>query len=170
MEETIRASRQAFAMAGIRNASEEIDLAEVHDCFTITEMAVYEDLGLCPRGKAREFIDDGAFELNGRLAINTDGGLKCFGHPLGATGLRMVYEIYKQMQGRAGPRQRKNPRLGLTHNHRDESGERRRQRHDSRAEGLIPSCKPPPFLLNHVGRGFSPDALLKLNERREVSG
>jgi len=117
MEETLRASRQAFGMAGIKNAFEEIDVAEVHDCFTITEMAIYEDLGFCPRGKAKEYIDAGAFELNGKLAVNPDGGLKCFGHPLGATGLRMVYEIYKQMQGRAGARQRKNPTLGMTHNH-----------------------------------------------------
>jgi acetyl-CoA C-acetyltransferase len=117
MEETLRASKQAFAMAGIKNAAGEIDLAEVHDCFTITEMVIYEDLGFCPRGKAKEYIDAGAFDLNGKLAINTDGGLKCFGHPLGATGLRMIYEIYKQMQGKAGARQRKNPRLGLTHNY-----------------------------------------------------
>jgi acetyl-CoA C-acetyltransferase len=117
MEETLRASRQAFAMAGIKNAFEEIDLAEVHDCFTITELVIYEDLGLCPRGKAKEHIEAGAFELNGKLAVNPDGGLKCFGHPLGATGLRMIYEIYKQMQGKAGPRQRKNPTLGMTHNH-----------------------------------------------------
>jgi len=117
MEETLRASRQAFAMAGIKSAFEEIDLAEVHDCFTITELVIYEDLGLCPRGKAKEYIEAGAFELNGKLAVNPDGGLKCFGHPLGATGLRMVYEIYKQMQGKAGPRQRKNPTLGMTHNH-----------------------------------------------------
>jgi acetyl-CoA C-acetyltransferase len=117
MEETLRASRQAFDMAGIKNALEEIDLAEVHDCFTITEMVIYEDLGLSPRGKAREHIEAGMFELDGKLAVNPDGGLKCFGHPLGATGLRMVYEIYKQMQGKAGPRQRRNPTIGMTHNH-----------------------------------------------------
>jgi acetyl-CoA C-acetyltransferase len=117
MEETLRASRQAFEMAGIKNPLEEIDLAEVHDCFTITELVICEDLGFCPPGKAKEFIDAGVFELNGKLAVNPDGGLKCFGHPLGATGLRMVYEIYKQMQGKAGPRQRKHPRLGMTHNH-----------------------------------------------------
>lgn len=116
MEETVRAAEQAFNMAGINRPAEEIDLAEVHDCFTITEMTIYEDLGFCPRGKAREYIDAGTFELNGKLAVNTDGGLKCFGHPLGATGLRMIYEIYKQMQGKAGQRQRKNPTLGLTHN------------------------------------------------------
>jgi acetyl-CoA C-acetyltransferase len=117
MEETLRASRQAFEMAGIKNAFEEIDLAEVHDCFTITEMVICEDLGFCPRGKAREYIEAGTFELNGKLAVNPDGGLKCFGHPLGATGLRMIYEIYKQMQGKAGARQRRNPTLGMTHNH-----------------------------------------------------
>jgi acetyl-CoA C-acetyltransferase len=116
IEETVRASRQAYEMAGIKEPSEEINLAEVHDCFTITEMAIYEDLGFCPRGRAREYIDAGTFELNGKLAVNTDGGLKCFGHPLGATGLRMIYEIYKQLQGKAGARQRKNPKLGLTQN------------------------------------------------------
>jgi acetyl-CoA C-acetyltransferase len=116
LEETVRAARQAYEMAGIKKPSEEIDLAEVHDCFTITEMTIYEDLGFCPRGKAKEYIDAGTFELNGKLAVNSDGGLKCFGHPLGATGLRMIYELYKQMQGKAGPRQRKSPTLGLTHN------------------------------------------------------
>jgi acetyl-CoA C-acetyltransferase len=116
IEETVRAARQAFEMAGIKDPSTEIDLAEVHDCFTITEMTIYEDLGFCPRGKAKEYIEAGTFELDGKLAVNTDGGLKCFGHPLGATGLRMIYEIYKQMQGKAGLRQRKNPTLGLTHN------------------------------------------------------
>jgi acetyl-CoA C-acetyltransferase len=116
VEETVRAAKQAYDTAGIRNPASEIDLAEVHDCFTITEMTIYEDLGFCPRGRAREFIDSGAFELGGDLAVNTDGGLKCFGHPLGATGLRMIYEIYKQMQGKAGPRQRRNPTLGVTHN------------------------------------------------------
>jgi acetyl-CoA C-acetyltransferase len=116
VEETVRAAKQAYETAGIRDPASEIDLAEVHDCFTITEMTIYEDLGFCPRGRAREFIDSGAFELGGDLAVNADGGLKCFGHPLGATGLRMIYEVYKQMQGKAGPRQRKNPTLGLTHN------------------------------------------------------
>jgi acetyl-CoA C-acetyltransferase len=117
IEETIRASRQAYTMAGIKDPVKEIDLAEVHDCFTITELTIYEDLGFCPRGKAKEYIDAGTFNLDGDLAVNTDGGLKCFGHPVGASGIRMVYEIYKQMQGKAGPRQRKNPTLGLTHNH-----------------------------------------------------
>ena len=91
-------------------------MAEVHDCFTIHEMIVYEDLGFSPRGRAKEDIEAGTFTLKGELPVNTDGGLKCFGHPLGASGLRMMYEVYKQLQGKAGPRQVKNPRLGLTHN------------------------------------------------------
>jgi len=115
-EETIRASKQAFDMAGIKDPFNEIDCAEVHDCFSITELVIYEDLGFCPRGKGPEYVAEGTFELDGKLAVNTDGGLKCFGHPLGASGLRMVYEMYKQLQGKAGPRQRKNPTLALTHN------------------------------------------------------
>jgi acetyl-CoA C-acetyltransferase len=79
-------------------------------------MIVYEDLGFSPRGEAKEDIEAGTFMLSGELPVNTDGGLKCFGHPLGASGLRMMYEVYKQLQGKAGARQVKNPRLGLTHN------------------------------------------------------
>ena len=116
MEETVRAAKQAYTQAGIKDPFNEIDLCEVHDCFSITELVIMEDLGFAPRGKAPELIKAGTFELNGKLAVNPDGGLKSFGHPIGASGLRMAYEIYKQMQGKAGPRQRKNPRLGLTHN------------------------------------------------------
>jgi acetyl-CoA C-acetyltransferase len=114
-EETVRAGKMAYKEAGITDPLKEIDLAEVHDCFTITEAIIYEDLGWCPRGKAKEFVEEGVFDMDGELAVNTDGGLKCFGHPLGASGLRMIYEIYKQMQFKAGPRQRKNPSIGLTH-------------------------------------------------------
>jgi acetyl-CoA C-acetyltransferase len=116
MEETVRAARQAYEMADIREPFREIDLAEVHDCFSITELVIMEDLGFCPRGQAPEYVKAGTFNLDGELAVNPDGGLKSFGHPIGASGLRMIYEIYKQMQGKAGPRQRKNPTLGLTHN------------------------------------------------------
>lgn len=116
VEENTRCGQNAFAQGGIKNPLKEISVAEVHDCFTITEMVIYEDLGFCPRGKAREYIENGAFTLEGQLPVNTDGGLKCFGHPLGATGIRMMYEIYQQLRGKAGPRQVKNPRLGLTHN------------------------------------------------------
>ena len=98
------------------NAFKEIDHAIVHDCFSITEILIYEDLGFAPRGKAKEYVEAGVFDLEGDLAVNTDGGLKCFGHPVGASGLRMMYEVYKQLQGKAGPRQRKNPTLGLSHN------------------------------------------------------
>jgi len=115
-EENVRAAKVAYEEAGINDPLRQIDLAELHDCFTITEAITYEDLGLCPRGKAKEFVEEGVFDLDGELAVNTDGGLKCFGHPLGASGIRMIYEIYKQMQYKAGPRQRKNPSLGLTHN------------------------------------------------------
>jgi acetyl-CoA C-acetyltransferase len=116
MEETTLASRRAYAEAGIKDPRRELSLAEVHDCFTIHEMVVYEDLGLSPRGRAKEDIEAGTFTLKGAMPVNTDGGLKCFGHPLGASGLRMMYEVYKQLQGKAGPRQVPNPGFGLTHN------------------------------------------------------
>ncbi len=116
VEENTRASRAAYEEAGITNPREEISIAEVHDCFSIHEMVIYEDLGWSPRGRAKEDIEAGLFTLGGELPVNTDGGLKCFGHPLGASGLRMMYEVYKQLQGKAGPRQVKNPRFGLTHN------------------------------------------------------
>jgi acetyl-CoA C-acetyltransferase len=116
MEPTVRAAKQAYEMAGIKDPFHEIDLAEVHDCFSITELVIMEDLGFAPRGKAPEYVNAGRFELKGDLAVNPDGGLKSFGHPIGSSGIRMLYEIYKQMQGKAGPRQRKNPKLGLAHN------------------------------------------------------
>jgi acetyl-CoA C-acetyltransferase len=116
VEENVLASRQAYKGAGVKEARKEISIAEVHDCFTIHELVLYEDLGFSPRGRAREDINAGTYTLKGELPVNTDGGLKCFGHPLGATGLRMMYEVYKQLQQKAGPRQVTNPRLGLTHN------------------------------------------------------
>ena len=116
MEPTVRAGQQAYEQAGIKNPYKELDLAEVHDCFSITELVIMEDLGFCPRGQAPNYIKEGRFELDGDLPVNPDGGLKSFGHPIGASGLRMLYEVYKQLQGKAGPRQRKNATLGLTHN------------------------------------------------------
>jgi acetyl-CoA C-acetyltransferase len=116
VEENRRAAQMAYAEAGIKNPRSELSLAEVHDCFTVHEMVIYEDLGWSKRGRAKEDIESGTFTLKGELPVNTDGGLKCFGHPLGASGLRMQYEVYKQLQERSGPRQVKNPRLGLTHN------------------------------------------------------
>ncbi|MBN1625607.1 MAG: acetyl-CoA acetyltransferase [Deltaproteobacteria bacterium] len=116
VETTVRAAAKAYMEAGIKNPREEISLMEVHDCFSITELAIYEDLGISPRGKARDDIESGFFELNGKIPCQPDGGLKCFGHPIGASGLRMMYEVYKQLQGKAEARQIKNPRIGLTHN------------------------------------------------------
>jgi len=116
VEENVRAARRAYQEAGIRNPRAELSVAEVHDCFTIHELSVYEDLGWSRRGGAKDDIEAGTFQLKGELPVNTDGGLKCFGHPLGASGLRMLYEVYKQLQQKAGPRQVNNPRLGLTHN------------------------------------------------------
>ena len=114
--ETVRASQAAYQEAGITDPLAEVDLAMVHDCFTITELIIYEDLGFSPRGRAREDVASGKFTLEGDLPVNTDGGLKCFGHPVGASGIRMIYEVYKQLQGKAERRQLKDPRLGLTHN------------------------------------------------------
>jgi acetyl-CoA C-acetyltransferase len=122
VEETYRCGLAAYAEAGIKNPRDEISIAEVHDCFTITELTIMEDLQFTPRGRVREDIEAGTFALEGKLPVNTDGGLKCFGHPIGATGLRMMYEVYKQLQGKAGPRQVKNPRIGLTHNQGGEPG------------------------------------------------
>ncbi|MBI4310579.1 MAG: acetyl-CoA acetyltransferase [Chloroflexi bacterium] len=115
-EENVTAARQAYQQAGVNNPLKDIDHAEVHDCFSITELIIYEDLGWAPRGRGPEYVTNGVFDLEGELAVNPDGGLKCFGHPIGASGIRMMYEVYKQLQGKAGPRQRKNPTLGLTHN------------------------------------------------------
>jgi acetyl-CoA C-acetyltransferase len=116
IEENVLAAKKVYQEAGITDPRKEISIAEVHDCFTCHELILYEDLGFSPRGRAKEDIDAGTFTLTGELPVNTDGGLKCFGHPLGASGLRMMYEVYKQLQGKAGERQIRNPRLGLTHN------------------------------------------------------
>ncbi|MFZ5631526.1 MAG: acetyl-CoA acetyltransferase [Bacillota bacterium] len=116
VEETYRAGMAAYQEAGITDPRREISLAEVHDCFSITEAVTMEDLQFSPRGRVKEDVEAGFFDLTGDLPVNPDGGLKCFGHPIGASGLRMLYEVYKQLQGKAGPRQIKNPRLGLTHN------------------------------------------------------
>lgn len=115
-EETERAAKRAYAEAGIKNPRKELSLANIHDCFTISELIIYEGLGFCEKGKAKADVDAGTFTLEGELPVNTDGGLKSFGHPIGASGIRAIYEIYKQLQGKAGPRQIKNPRLGLAHN------------------------------------------------------
>ena len=116
VEPTVQAAVRAYKEAGIKNPREELSLIEVHDCFSITELVIYEDLLISPRGKAREDVDSSFYHLDGKIPCNSDGGLKSFGHPIGASGLRMVYEIYKQFQGKCGVRQLKDPRFGLSHN------------------------------------------------------
>lgn len=91
-------SRKAYEMAGIKNPRLELDMAEVHDCFTATELIIYENFGFTGKGGAIKDINEGFFERTGGLPVNVDGGLKCFGHPVGASGIRMTYECYKQLQ------------------------------------------------------------------------
>jgi acetyl-CoA C-acetyltransferase len=122
VEETYRCGIAAYKEAGITDPRKELSIAEVHDCFSITELTIMEDLQFSPRGHVKDDIEAETYSLEGELPVNTDGGLKCFGHPIGATGLRMLYEVYKQLQGKAGKRQVKNPRLGLTHNQGGEPG------------------------------------------------
>lgn len=110
------AAADVYQQAGITNPRKQIQVAQVHDCFTLTELLSYEDLGFCAKGSAKEHIASGVFELGGELPVNTDGGLKTFGHPTGATGVRMLYENVLQLQGRAAKRQVKNPTLALSHN------------------------------------------------------
>jgi len=116
VEESYRAGAAAYREAGVTDPRKEISMAEVHDCFSITEAVTMEDLQFSPRGKVKDDIDAGTFELSGELPVQPDGGLKCFGHPIGASGIRMIYELYLQLQGRADKRQIKEPRLGLAHN------------------------------------------------------
>jgi acetyl-CoA C-acetyltransferase len=108
------AARKAYDMAGIGPA--DVDLATVHDCFTIAEILAYEDLGFCRKGEGWKLIEEGTTHIDGRIPVNLDGGLKSKGHPIGATGVSMAVEITKQLRGEAGQRQAKNPEIGLTHN------------------------------------------------------
>lgn len=110
------ASQRAYREAGIIDPVRELDMVEVHDCFSITELVTMEDLGLSEPGAGYRDVLEGKFDANGEVASNIDGGLKCFGHPIGASGLRMVYEAYNQLLGRAGDRQLIRPKRALTHN------------------------------------------------------
>ncbi|MCP4666454.1 MAG: acetyl-CoA acetyltransferase [Deltaproteobacteria bacterium] len=109
-------STRAYKEAGITNPREEISMMEVHDCFSITELVTCEDLHISERGQAWKDVLDGVYNSDGEVPCQIDGGLKCFGHPIGASGLRMIYEMYLQLLGRAEERQLENPRYGLTHN------------------------------------------------------
>jgi acetyl-CoA C-acetyltransferase len=111
---TQEAAKRAYSEAGITPA--DLSLAEVHDCFSVTEVVTMEDLGLSAEGRALFDILDGRYDRSGALPCQADGGLKCFGHPVGASGLRMAYEVYGQLLGRAGERQLAKVDFGLTHN------------------------------------------------------
>jgi acetyl-CoA C-acetyltransferase len=112
---TREAARMAYAQAGIDDPREQLDLVECHDCFTITEIVNYEDLGLAERGRGWELLQDGATTVGGDIPVNLSGGLQSCGHPVGATGVRVVKEIADQVTGRAGPRQVEGARRGLAH-------------------------------------------------------
>jgi acetyl-CoA C-acetyltransferase len=111
------AARRAYEEAGVTQPRSQISLMEVHDCFSITELVTMEDLMISEEGRASYDVLDGVFDADGKIPCQIDGGLKCFGHPIGASGLRMIYENYLQLLGRAGPRQvSKQPTLALSHN------------------------------------------------------
>jgi acetyl-CoA C-acetyltransferase len=114
--EVVASATDAYAQAGIEHPREQISLAEVHDCFTPTELVLMEDLGFSRRGEGWKDVLAGAFDLDGDLPVNPDGGLKSFGHPIGASGLRMLFECWLQFRGEAGERQLDEPKVGLTHN------------------------------------------------------
>ena len=119
--EVVACSERAYAEAGITDPAEQLAMAEVHDCFTPTELVLMEDLGFAERGTAWKAVLDGAFDRDGGLPVNPDGGLKAFGHPIGASGLRMLYECWLQLRGEA-PAERaiatvaEGRTMGLTHN------------------------------------------------------
>ncbi|MFC4594726.1 acetyl-CoA acetyltransferase [Sphingobium tyrosinilyticum] len=113
---TRNAATRAYKEAGITAPRTQLDVLEVHDCFSITELVTMEDLFISEEGNAASDILDGFYDADGDVPCQIDGGLKCFGHPIGATGLRMTYEVYNQLLGRAGERQLTSPSLGLTHN------------------------------------------------------
>ncbi|PJE01762.1 acetyl-CoA acetyltransferase [Mycobacterium sp.] len=114
--EVVRSARDAYQQAGVEDPNRQLSLAEVHDCFTPTELVLMEDLGFSDGGRAVKDVLAGEFDADGRLPVNPDGGLKSFGHPVGASGLRMLYEAWLQFQGKAGQRQIPNARTALTHN------------------------------------------------------
>jgi acetyl-CoA C-acetyltransferase len=119
--EVVAAAKDAYSQAGVRDPRSELAMAEVHDCFTPTELVLMEDLGFSERGAGWEDVLSGTFDLDGELPVNPDGGLKAFGHPIGASGLRMLFECWLQLRGEA-PQERTiasvaaGRKLALTHN------------------------------------------------------
>jgi acetyl-CoA C-acetyltransferase len=126
-QEVVAAAADAYEQAGVTNPRAQLAMAEVHDCFTPTELVLMEDLGFAERGMAWKEVLAGTFDLDGELPVNPDGGLKAFGHPIGASGLRMLFECWLQLRGEAGERQIKTvaggKRLALTHNLGGQPGE-----------------------------------------------
>ena len=114
--EVVRSARDAYQQAGIDHPATQLSLAEVHDCFTPTELVLMEDLGFSDAGRAWKDALAGDFDADGRVPVNPDGGLKSFGHPVGASGLRMLYEAWLQLRGQAGDRQVPGAHTALTHN------------------------------------------------------
>lgn len=114
MQAARSAAKQAYEMA--EKTPRDVDVAEVHDCFTIAEVVAYEDLGFCKPGEGGRLIEEGATRLGGRIPVNTSGGLKAKGHPVGATGTAQAYEIYLQLTEQAEQRQVEDATVGLTHN------------------------------------------------------
>jgi acetyl-CoA acetyltransferase len=112
-ESTVEAAKEVYETAGI--GPEDIDFAEVHDCFTIAEIVHVEDLGFCPKGEGGKFIEEGCAEVDGQTPVNISGGLKAKGHPVGATGLGQIAELVLQLRGQAGARQIEGVKTGLSH-------------------------------------------------------
>ena len=110
------AAARAYKEAGITRPREQVSLVDVHDCFSVTELVTMEDLHISREGEGWKDVLNGFYDADGQVPCQIDGGLKCFGHPIGASGLRMLYEMYLQLQGRAGARQLKSPTFGMTHN------------------------------------------------------
>ncbi len=116
-DECVAVAKDAYQQCGITDPRNQLAMAEVHDCFTPTELVLMEDLGFSERGEGWKDVQAGTFDLQGQLPVNPDGGLKSFGHPIGASGLRMLYECWLQLRGEAGPRQITNgKKLAMTHN------------------------------------------------------
>ena len=111
---TVKAGKEAFEQAGVE--PKDINVAELHDAFSIVELIAYEDLGFCKKGDGKELIRSGYVNLDGKMPVNTSGGLKAKGHPISPTGVAQIVEIVDQLRGKCGERQVNNPKLGLTHN------------------------------------------------------
>jgi acetyl-CoA C-acetyltransferase len=117
LKSAVIAAQKAYKMAGV--GPEDIEVATVHDCFTIAEILAYEDLGFCKKGEGPKLIREGQTEIGGKIPVNVDGGLKAKGHPIGATGCSMIYELTKQLREEAEKRQRQVPLkkyIALAHN------------------------------------------------------